>query len=133
MYSKLSTMYYETSKPIGTSLGGDLEFYFEAIKQSRSILEVGSGTGRLLIPFLKEGLKIEGIDASSDMVSMCITHCIEHDVEANVKQIDVYNMSEVGTFDAIIIPTGTFCLFSDPNAVIEGCYEHLEKGGKVVS
>lgn len=132
MYSKLSTMYYETSKPIGTSLGGDLEFYFEAIKQSRSILEVGSGTGRLLIPFLKEGLKIEGIDASSDMVSMCITHCIEHDVEANVKQIDVYNMSEVGTFDAIIIPTGTFCLFSDPNAVIEGCYEHLEKGGKLV-
>jgi SAM-dependent methyltransferase len=34
-------------------------------------LDVGCGTGRLLIPFLRAGLDVDGCDISPDMLALC--------------------------------------------------------------
>jgi 2-polyprenyl-3-methyl-5-hydroxy-6-metoxy-1,4-benzoquinol methylase len=34
-------------------------------------LDVGCGTGRLLIPYLRAGLDVDGCDVSADMVDLC--------------------------------------------------------------
>lgn len=34
-------------------------------------LEVGCGTGRLLVPYLRAGLDVDGCDVSADMVALC--------------------------------------------------------------
>src|SRR5438067_13548962 len=56
----------------------DFDFYYNLLKDSRGkSLELGCGTGRLLIPYLMKGLQVEGIDASGDMLSVCREKC-EH-------------------------------------------------------
>ena len=83
-YRTLSVLYYDASKPIGTSLDGDLEFYEKHIENSKSVLEAGVGTGRLLIPYLKKGITIEGIDMSSEMIDFCTQQCENHQNHSNM-------------------------------------------------
>ncbi|CAM2853856.1 class I SAM-dependent DNA methyltransferase [Erysipelothrix tonsillarum] len=132
IYPKLSAMYYDVSKPVGVSLGGDLEFYYKKIKQAGSILEAGAGTGRLLIPYLEKGLPIQGIDVSPEMVELCKQNCIQHDVMSKVELGDVCDMVNHGLYDVIMVPTGTFCLFSKIDAVLENFYDHLEPEGMLI-
>src|SRR4249920_458466 len=34
-------------------------------------LDVACGTGRLLLPYLRDGLDVDGVDVSADMISLC--------------------------------------------------------------
>jgi len=49
----------------------DLPFYLEEAKVAgASVLELGCGTGRLLIPLLSSGLEVSGLDASAAMLEV---------------------------------------------------------------
>ena len=53
------------------SLGveGDVQFYIEeAQKAGSSVLEIGCGTGRILLPVAQSGISIVGLDRASDPV-----------------------------------------------------------------
>jgi SAM-dependent methyltransferase len=47
--------------------------YFQRLieRYGQPALDAGCGTGRLLIPFLKAGLDVDGCDVSSDMLAYC--------------------------------------------------------------
>ena len=50
----------------------DQGFFHERIRQNKGMaLEIACGTGRLLVPFLRDGLVVEGMDASDEMLSIC--------------------------------------------------------------
>jgi ubiquinone/menaquinone biosynthesis C-methylase UbiE len=50
----------------------DTEFFKKLIDEvPGAALEIGSGTGRLLIPYLKAGLDVEGVDCSEEMMDIC--------------------------------------------------------------
>ena len=50
----------------------DVDFFVQAAKQAGSpVLELGCGTGRVLIPTARAGISIVGLDASSRMVGVC--------------------------------------------------------------
>src|SRR6185436_14973006 len=50
----------------------DLTFFTEAAKQSKGpVLEIGCGTGRVLIPTARAGVEIVGLDLSHHMLSVC--------------------------------------------------------------
>jgi SAM-dependent methyltransferase len=49
---------------------GDVAFYVEeALRSKGPVLELGCGTGRVLVPIAREGIAITGIDASEAMLS----------------------------------------------------------------
>lgn len=49
---------------------GDLEFYLELAKVAPGpALELGCGTGRLVIPLAREGIDITGLDLSAPMLA----------------------------------------------------------------
>jgi SAM-dependent methyltransferase len=51
---------------------GDIEFFVKLAKDAEgNVLEIGSGTGRVLIPTARAGKEICGIDASAQMLSIC--------------------------------------------------------------
>jgi SAM-dependent methyltransferase len=51
---------------------GDVQFYVdEARSAGGSVLEVGCGTGRILLPIARAGLTIDGLDASPQMLERC--------------------------------------------------------------
>lgn len=131
-YQKLSALYYEISKPVGTSLDGDLEFYEKHICGMSNVLEAGVGTGRLLIPYLKKGINIEGIDSSSDMIRKCQEECDRRNLHAVLMEGDVESYEFDKEYQAIIIPTGTFCLFDNIENVLQNLKKHLNKDGFIL-
>ena len=54
-----------------TGVEGDLEFYLQAAKQAGSpILELGSGSGRILLPLAESGIHVVGIERSAEMLGL---------------------------------------------------------------
>ena len=50
----------------------DVDFYVEAAKDSGGpVLEVGCGTGRILLPTARAGIPITGLDLSEYMLDVC--------------------------------------------------------------
>lgn len=130
-YLNLSALYYDITKPIGKSLDGDLEFYYEHIKNQNKILEAGVGTGRLLIPYLQKNLNIDGIDLSEEMLKICRNKCDEFNVSTQLIQGSVIDY-KFDKYDAIIVPTGTFCLFPHSDRVLENFYDSLNDDGFIL-
>src|SRR6185436_3675545 len=50
----------------------DRPFYLEAIRRfGEPALDVGCGTGRLLLDYLAQGVDCEGVDNSPEMLAIC--------------------------------------------------------------
>lgn len=131
-YGSLSTMLYQFTKPVGHSLDGDIEYYYEHLKDLKGkILEAGVGTGRMMIPFLQKGIAIEGVDISEDMLKQCRINLELANVQGTLYQEDLITMHLPQKYEAIIMPTGSFCLLprDKVGAVLQSFYDHLVDGG----
>ena len=118
-YGKISTQLYDATKPVGTSIGGDIEYYMDRLKEiDGPILEAGVGTGRMLIPLLKEGFEADGIDYSPDMLLACKEHCKTRGLTPKLYEgrLEAFQLPQ--KYKAIIMPTGSFCLLTDREAAI---------------
>ena len=52
----------------------DQAFFHDRICHNGGVaLEIACGTGRLLVPLLRDGLSVEGVDASEEMLAICRT------------------------------------------------------------
>ncbi|MBO0475762.1 class I SAM-dependent methyltransferase [Vagococcus sp. DIV0080] len=134
-YGKLSTMVYEHTKPSGHSIDGDIEYFYKNIqKSSGRVLEAGVGTGRMLIPFLEKGIKIDGVDISKEMLEQCKINMKENNVDTNLYLQDLTELSLPNKYETIIMPTGSFCLLPRKKIrqVLIKFLEHLEIGGRII-
>jgi len=72
-YKKLYAEWYELMSA-GIDHSEEINFWARCIKESgEPVLELGSGTGRVLVPLLEQGFDIVGIDTSEDMMARCFT------------------------------------------------------------
>ena len=63
--------FYDYVVPYATR--GDVEFYVdEALAANGPVLELGCGTGRVLIPIARAGVTIHGLDGSAAMLERCM-------------------------------------------------------------
>ncbi|MCL2674642.1 MAG: class I SAM-dependent methyltransferase [Defluviitaleaceae bacterium] len=134
-YGELSSLLYEATKPVGRSINGDIEYYIKELEGiTNPILEAGVGTGRMLIPLAKSGLKIDGVDISAEMLARCRLNMENHSASAKLYEQDLTRMSLPHKYGAIMMPTGSFCLLPKEQAgdVLASFYEHLAVGGKIV-
>jgi len=134
-YGELSTTLYECTKPVGHSINGDIEYYSEKLKKVQgSILEAGVGTGRMLIPLIRKGIKIDGVDLSAEMLAQCKVNLEKYGVNAKLYQQDLTNMSLPNKYGAIIMPTGSFCLLPKDRIIdVLGSFNnHLDAEGKII-
>lgn len=135
-YGELCTEVYEFTKNIGQSLSGDIEFYQNKLKScDGKVLEAMVGSGRVLIPLLEAGIKIDGADYSPEMLAACRQHCAERGLSANLYESNLQNLALTQQYEIIIIPGGSFLLIEERNESIEALknlYEHLKPGGKLM-
>ncbi|WP_338971817.1 class I SAM-dependent methyltransferase [Spiroplasma endosymbiont of Panorpa germanica] len=135
-YPSLSGLIYDMTKPVGYSVDGDLDFYFDQVKNyTGNILEAGVGTGRMMVPFLRKGIKMVGIDSSKEMLEICQNNLTKYNQEALLIHDELINLSLTQKYDAILMPTGTICLIEDRNQVMEilkNFKNILTKEGKLV-
>ncbi|MDM5280956.1 class I SAM-dependent methyltransferase [Paenibacillus silvae] len=136
-YGPLCTKVYDITKPVGHSLGGDIEFYLNLLQPCHGrILEAMSGSGRMLISLLEAGLKVDGVDYSEAMLQSCRNRCAERGLPVpELFAADLVTLQLPYRYEMIIIPSGSLMLFQDREAsiqVLQNLYDHLEPGGKLV-
>lgn len=135
-YGPLCTEVYDLTKPVGHSICGDIEYYLERLTGTKGrILEAAVGSGRFFIPLLERGFIVDGIDYSPEMLASCRERCRERGLNPNLYEGDLRSFSLQSKYEAIVIPTGSFCLienFKDAKDALECFYNHLMPGGRVI-
>ncbi len=133
-YGALSAEYYQFTKKVGGDYP-DVEYYLQALKPIKGpILEVGAGTGRLLIPLLKAGHKIEALEPSPHMIEWLKKNLKAAKATCPIHQALAEEFIKADFFSAIILSFGSFQLFSPPalaKKVLQNIYKNLSPGGKL--
>ncbi|MCL1701545.1 class I SAM-dependent methyltransferase [Lysinibacillus sp. Bpr_S20] len=135
-YGPLCTELYDLTKPVGHSIGGDIEYYLERLNGTKGrVLEAGVGSGRFLIPLLENGYEVEGIDNSPEMLDSCRKRCNERGFKPNLYEGNLSNFSLDSKYEVIVMPTGSLCLIENSKDAMDALtcmYNHLIPGGRLI-
>jgi SAM-dependent methyltransferase len=118
----------------------DVAFYVDAARESGGpVLEVGCGTGRVLIPTARAGVAIVGVDASPHMLAVCRRRLQKEpsDVQARVRllQGDMRRIRVDQTFSLATIPFRPFqhlLTVTDQLACLISVRDRLTDSGRMV-
>lgn len=119
---------------------GDVPFYVDYAKQcGGAVLELGCGTGRVLIPIAQEGIKITGLEISNGMIDVAQKKVKQMDksIRKNIRFIqgDMKQFNLDQEFSLIYIPFRSFqCLLTKENqGACLGCVKkHLSNKGTFI-
>ena len=118
----------------------DVPFFVQAAaKYGGPVLEIGCGTGRVLIPTARAGFDITGLDLSSHMLDACRQRlsCEAPEVQARVQlmQADMRQFELGRQFGLVTIPFRPFQHLLDVEgqlACLACIRRHLAPGGRLV-
>ena len=118
----------------------DVAFFVEAAQESKGpVLEIGCGTGRVLIPTARAGIDIVGIDLSAHMLDVCRQRLrLEPEpVQSRIQlfQADMRNFELSRTFQLATLPFRPFqhlTTVEDQLACLKCIHNHLDRGGKLI-
>jgi SAM-dependent methyltransferase len=118
----------------------DVAFYVEAADTNGGpVLEVGCGTGRVLIPTARAGIVVTGIDLSTHMLEICRRRLAEEPDEvqarAELVQVDMRTFELERTFRLATIPFRPFqhlLTVDDQLACLDSIHRHLQEDGLLV-
>jgi len=118
----------------------DVSFFVEAARESRGpVLEVGCGTGRVLIPTARAGVEIVGLDLSSHMLDVCRERLLKEPkvVQSRVRLVEA-DMRRFALGQAFKLATTPFRPFQhlttvdDQMSCLKCIHRHLVKGGRLI-
>ncbi len=113
----------------------DLEFYKFFIKKNNSLaLEIGSGTGRLLLKLLESGLNVEGVEPSKEMLDICLKKAKKFNLKPVIYQQSIENLKIEKKYKTIYMPLFVFQHLDkdDVQKSLKNCYMHLEENGEIL-
>lgn len=118
----------------------DVDFYVDAARQwGGPVLELGCGTGRILVPTARAGIEIVGLDSSAYMLEAC-----RRRLDAELAQVrsraslhrgDMRDFDLGRTFRLVTIPFRPFqhlLTVEDQFAFLGAIRRHLAPGGRLV-
>ncbi len=118
----------------------DVDFFVDMAQEAHgAVLELGCGTGRILIPTAKSDVDITGLDLSSEMLTVCrnsldkASSVIRRRV--NLIEADMRDFSIDQKFSLITIPFRAFHHLieaKDQIACLSCVYKHLQNGGRLI-
>ena len=119
---------------------GDVDFFVEAARESGGrVLEVGCGTGRVLIPTARAGIEITGLDLSPHMLAVCRERikAEPQEVKSRVRLVegDMRRFELSQTFQLVTLPFRPFQHLTTVEEQLSclGCLRrHLAEGGKLI-
>lgn len=116
-----------------TSQWEDRFLFLEVIRRhGQPALDVGCGTGRILLDYLSQGIDIDGIDNSPEMLDLCRQKAQAIGLEPNLYLGQMETLDLPRRYQAILVPSSSFQLLTDPDQAsraMQRFYEHLLPGG----
>jgi SAM-dependent methyltransferase len=117
----------------GDEQSWDHDFFRQVIEDNPGpALDIGCGTGRLLVRYLTYGLDVDGLELSADMLAICRRKAAAKGFQPTLFQQNMITMSLSKKYRTIVVPCGSFMLVLDheeAKQTMRRFYEHLEPGG----
>jgi SAM-dependent methyltransferase len=119
----------------------DIEFFVDAAKSVKGeVLEIGCGTGRVLIATARAGVRILGLEPCASMLSICREKISKEPAEVQSRVIgliagDMRQFRLNRQFDLITIPFHPFChllTLEDQVRCLTTINQQLNDGGKLI-
>lgn len=120
-----------------TSSWEDRFFYLEAIrKYGQPVLDVGCGTGRLLLDFIRQGIDIDGVDNSPDMLRLLREKADALGLQPKVYQQYMETLDLPRKYQVVLVPSSSFQLVIEPadqKRALEHLAASLKPGGVLIA
>jgi SAM-dependent methyltransferase len=115
--------------------GPEIDWFRQFVEAGQPALDAACGTGRLLVPYLRAGLDVDGSDISPDMLGHVRARCEREGLpQPNLYAQAMHELDLPRRYRTIIV-CGGFGLGGRREHDVEGLrrlYEHLEPGGTFV-
>jgi ubiquinone/menaquinone biosynthesis C-methylase UbiE len=115
----------------------DRDFYLEMIHRfGQPVLDVGCGTGRLLLDFLAVGIDIEGVDISPEMLAICRQKAEARGLSPLLHEQAIEGLTLPRQYRTILAPSSVLQLITDPVAArkaVARLHAHLQPGGALIA
>ncbi len=112
--------------------GPEIEFFADLVREhGEPALDVGCGTGRVLLPLLAAGLDVDGADVSGDMLELCRDRAEREGLSPSLYEQPMHKLRLPRAY-RIIFMCGTFGIGGDharDRLALRRAREQLEPGG----
>jgi SAM-dependent methyltransferase len=111
--------------------GPEIEYFGKFVKHGQPALDAGCGVGRLLVPWLRAGLDVDGCDASADMVARCSERARREGLEPTLFVQPLHELDPPRRYRTIVV-CGVFGLGStraQDEEALRRLHASLEPGG----
>lgn len=134
MYDQIAEFYDLTH----ADLAEDIPFILELAQQADSpVLELGCGSGRLLLPLARAGINVTGVDNSAPMLARAKAKLAQEATavqnRVTLLEADMTQLKLGETFGLILIPYNTFMHLDSKQAVaaLKKAHAHLSPIGRL--
>ena len=109
-------------------------FLKEITKYGQPVLDVGCGTGRVLLQLLRAGIDIDGCDISADMLKYCQNKATKEGFNPNLYNQPMHAFELPRKYKTIYLCDSLDLAGSHEKGLetLRRCYAHLENGGALL-
>ena len=115
--------------------GSEIEYFKNVIERyGQPALDVGCGTGRILVPCVEAGIEVHGTDISNEMIRLCRARLISLGLDADLTVTPTHELN-LGQRYRTIISCGVFGVGNTREEDLDGLRrirKHLTPGGCLI-
>lgn len=120
---------------VGDNMHDESFYRFFIERMGGRSLELGCGTGRLMLSYLQQGLLVDGLDNSPEMLARCRQKAQKIALKPVLYEQAMQNMDISYRYSTLYVPFCSFMLIRDREealTALQKCYEHLVPGGQLL-
>ena len=114
--------------------GPEIPYFQRFVEAGQPALDVACGTGRLLLPYLRAGLDVDGCDISEDMLDLCRERAEREGLSPTLYAQPMHRLELPRRYRTILV-CGGFGLGGDreqDREALRRIHDHLEPGGTLL-